>query len=87
MDKILSARLDESAIEELDRMSRRLGLTKKRFLEEAIRLRAAQAAEETDVWSETSGAWRRRESTPTTIRRARRAFEDSAGRHRHSGRS
>ncbi len=42
MDKIFSARLDEMAIDELNRRTRRLGLSKKQFLEEAIRLRAAQ---------------------------------------------
>jgi len=36
VDKIFSARLDEMAIDELNRCTRRLGLSKKQFLEEAI---------------------------------------------------
>ena len=40
MDKIISARLDESAIDEMERVVRRLGSTKKRFIEEATHLRA-----------------------------------------------
>ena len=56
---------------------------KRRFLEEAIRLRAQQsgAAGDADVWAETLGAWRRRESAPATIRRIRKRFRQSFQRH------
>lgn len=40
MDKVFSARLDERAIQEMTRVAKRLGMTKKEFLESAIRLRA-----------------------------------------------
>jgi hypothetical protein len=77
--KVLSARLDEAVVAELGRMVRRLGMTEKQFLEEAIRLRSRQAdnAENQDVWADTLGAWKRREKPETTIRKARRAFEES----------
>ena len=83
MDKIFSTRLDEAILDELNRVTRRLGVTKRRFLEEAIRLRAQQsgAAGDADVWAETLGAWRRRESAPAIVRRARRAFRRSFLRH------
>jgi predicted transcriptional regulator len=83
MEKIFSARLDEAILDELDRVTRRLGMTKKQFLEEAIRLRAQQlnGEAEVDVWAETLGAWKRAESPQTTIRTARRAFQRSFGRH------
>jgi hypothetical protein len=83
MEKIFSARLDEAILDELDRVTRRLGVTKKQFLEEAIRLRAQQLSGETgvDIWAETSGAWKRAEEPQTTIRTARRAFQRSFGRH------
>ena len=83
MDRVFSTRLDERTIDDLKRITKRLGLTKKRFLEEAIRLRAASADEREagDVWADTSGAWQRRESPRTTISRARRAFEQSVHRH------
>ncbi len=58
-------------------------MTKKQFLEEAIRLRAQQLSREAqvDVWAETLGAWQRAEEAETTIRNARRAFRRSFGRH------
>ncbi len=87
MDKIFSTRLDEAVLDELNRVTRRLGVTKRRFLEEAIRLRADQSGTtgDADVWAETLGAWRRRESAPAIIARARREFRRSFQR-RHRGR-
>ena len=84
MDKIFSARLDEEAIHEMESVTRRLGLTKKRFLEEAIRLHARQIGAKTgiDVWSETAGAWKRREAPLRTVAKARSAFEHSFKRYR-----
>ncbi len=83
MDKVFSTRLDESIIEELDRAVRRLKTTKKQFLKEAITLRVAAAANgRDDVWSETCGAWDRKETASVTVTRARRAFERSMHRHK-----
>jgi hypothetical protein len=83
MDKVFSTRLDEATLDELNRVTRRLGVTKRRFLQEAIRLRARQsdAAGDVDVWQETLGAWRRREGASTTIRRIRKQFRQSFHRH------
>ena len=83
MDKVFSTRLDEATLDELNRVTRRLGVTKRRFLEEAIRLRARQpdAAGDTDVWAETLGVWRRRATAPATIRRIRKQFRQSFQRH------
>ena len=83
MQKILSTRLDEAAVDDVGRVSRQLGISKKQFLEEAIRLRAEQAEREgeKDVWSETLGVWKRRESPADTVRAARKEFQDSFERH------
>ena len=83
MDRIFSTRLDEATLDELSRVARRLGISKRQFLQEAIRLRAQQFSrqEDVDVWAETLGAWHRREGTASTIRRARRAFQQSLERH------
>ena len=83
MQKILSVRVDESSIEELDRSARQLGLSKKQFIEEAIRLRAREAERRgaKDVWSETLGAWKRREPPASTVRAARQAFDKAFERH------
>jgi hypothetical protein len=87
MDKVLSARVDETVLDELDRVTKRRGITKKQFLEEAILGHAGStdAAAVPDVWTETCGTWRRREAGSTTIRRVRQAFNASMTRH-HRGR-
>lgn len=73
MSKVLSTRLDEDVIAELDRATRRLGITKKRFLEEAIRMRAEQSTveEKLRIIREASGAWVREERPEETIRQIR----------------
>lgn len=89
MDKVFSARLDERAIQEMTRVAKRLGMTKKEFLESAIRLRAQHldAQTGTDLWAETSGAWARDESSAVTSARSREAFEASFRRHHAQRRS
>lgn len=85
MDKIFSARLDESFLDEMDRIAHRLRMTKKEFLEGAIRLRVRelQAEYKTDIWRETLGAWKRDESPARTLERGKKAFRRSLNR-RHS---
>jgi len=83
MQKIFSTRLEEAILNEMERATRKLGISKRQFLEEAIQLRVERLSrdEEGDVWSETLGAWQRREPGATTIRRARRAFRHTFERH------
>jgi hypothetical protein len=58
VDKIFSTRLDEAFFDELSRLTRRLRIAKRRFIEEAIRLRTQQSgADDSDVWAETLGVW------------------------------
>lgn len=87
MDKIFSARLDEAVLDELERVTRKLKMTKRKFLEQAIHLCARRLSQEEteDVWSETLGAWERKERAETTIRKAREEFRRSFER-RHRGR-
>ncbi len=84
MERIFSARLDEAALDEMERVTRRLKMTKRKFLEEAIHLRAKQLREGVggDIWSETLGAWRRRERPETTISKSREEFQRAFERHR-----
>jgi len=86
MQKIFSTRLDEATLNEMERLTRKLGMSKRQFLEEAIQLRAERLnrEDEADVWSETLGAWRRSETPTTTIRRVRQAFQRGFER-RHRG--
>jgi hypothetical protein len=88
VEKIFSARIDEAALDEMERVTRRLKITKRKFLEEAIHLRAQQEdAKGSDVWSETLGAWKRKEKPETTIRKTRAAFQRSFMRHQREKRA
>jgi hypothetical protein len=82
MDKIMSARVDESVAALLDTLSRKLGRSKKHILEEALRGYAEHAEDgaSVDMLDETWGAWHRNDSPATTVRRARTAFRSSLGR-------
>jgi hypothetical protein len=76
MDKIFSARLDESALSEMDRVVHQQRMTKKKFLEQAIHLMAETLSgpDEKDVWEITRGAWKRKESAAETVRQIKTAF-------------
>ena len=79
MDRIFSARLDEAVLDELERVTRKLKMTKRRFLEEAIHIRARQlqGADSRDAWSETLGAWNRDKRPETSVAEAREALPDA----------
>ena len=91
MDKVLSTRLSPDAIATLEAASRRLGMTKKRFLEEAIQLRAEQP-EEDEVARQKRiadfeaaldaafGSWVRDEPPEETIRQIKESWEQDWNR-------
>ena len=83
MQKMFSARIDEAVLNELERVTRQRGISKRQFLEDAIREYAAEMSTQGDgdIWADTLGAWRRREQPETTIRRARQAFRRTFSRH------
>jgi len=82
MDKVLSARVDESVVTKIGVLARELHTTKKSIIEGAIRLFAEKMEEEQglDVFDLTCGAWSRNEAPQETVCRARRAFSDSMTR-------
>lgn len=86
MDRIFSTRIDEATIDVLDRATRQLRISKKRFIEEAIRLRAqaAPGGAGEDVWAETAGAWNRAETAASIVANSRRQFRRAFERH-HQG--
>jgi len=86
MDKVSSARVDEAVLDEMHRLTRKLGITKRQFLEEAIRSRAHESSRDdhADIWAETVGACNRKEGAIALIRTARRRFQRSFERH-HKG--
>ena len=83
MDKILSARVDESVVNRIGSLARRLRTSKKKIIETAIERYATQIDEEQDfdVFEHTCGVWRRQESARETVVKARKAFQRSIQRH------
>jgi len=69
MDKVLSTRLDERILAQLEEATRRLRISKKQFLEEAIELRAGGIAQGgfADVLASSAGAWAGRPGTTDQI--------------------
>ncbi len=83
MDKIMSTRVDESISFLIDNLSQTLHTSKKNIVETAIRMYSEKVntQKKIDVFAETSGAWKRKESASTTIKNARKTFNSSFTRH------
>jgi hypothetical protein len=83
MDKILSARIEESVVSRINSLARRLHTSKKKVIENAIEVYASKIDKEQgiDVFRETCGAWPREESPAQTVDMARKAFRNSIERH------
>ena len=83
MAAIFSTRLDEELIERLDRVSRAIGVSKKKLVEDALRAHLDEMGQidSPDVIDEACGAWKRREKPETTVRRVRKLFRDGLKRH------
>ncbi len=86
MDRIFSARLDDSVVHRISSLSHRLRIPKKKVLERAVMLLSDQEGEEkaTDFLDETFGSWQRKESPAELVRNARDAFRKSMERHKNS---
>ena len=82
MDKILSTRIDEQVAQTLDGLAVTLQTSKKRVVEDAIRLYSESVKEKPDPLEQSFGAWRRTEAPGALHRRMRAAFEDAMHRHR-----
>lgn len=81
MDKVFSTRIDEEIAQTLDGLAVTLRTSKKRIVEDAIRLYSETVKEKPDPLQKSFGAWRRTESPDELHRRMRAAFEDSMHRH------
>jgi len=84
VDKVFSARVDESVIERIGSLARRLRTSKKRIIESAVQTYAARIDQEEkfDVFAHTCGAWRRKEPAGQIVEDARTAFRNAMERHR-----
>ena len=83
MDKILSARVDESVAYMIDGLAKRLRTSKKSIIEQAVRSFAKQSVEQgqNDVFEKAFGAWKRDEPVQATVENARRRFQAAMRRH------
>ncbi len=84
MDKVFSARIDESAAALINSLARQLHSTKKQVVEQAIELFAAKVEheQETGILEQSFGAWKRNEGTQETVESSRAAFRGSMERFR-----
>jgi len=83
MDKIFSARVDESVIKKIGYLARLKNTSKKKIIEEAIETYTADIEKKTkqDVLMQTHGKWKRKESPSDTVKKGRKTFEKSIKRH------
>ncbi len=84
MDKIMSTRMDETVIQNIGMLARKLGISKKAVLENAVRLycKKMEAAQDLDILSNTFGSWKRDESTAETVKLVKDAMRKSQERYR-----
>ncbi len=84
MDKILSARVDESVLHRITSLARRLNTSKKKVIENAIHMYANKIdqQENQDVFELTNGVWHRKESARQIVDKTRKKFRDSMERHK-----
>ena len=76
MDKIFSTRLDEDLIRRIDRFVRDRSISKKKFIEKALREYLDHVGEkmEDDIIDSSFGAWERDETPSETWSQARQVF-------------
>ena len=82
MDKVFSTRMDEAVVQTLDSLAATLRTSKKRIVEDAIRLYSESVEARPDSFEAAFGAWRRSESPEQLHRRIRATFGDSMRRRR-----
>ncbi len=83
MDKILSARVNETVLQKIGMLARQLRTTKKAIIEAAILAYAQkiETAEKTDVFAQTLGSWQRQEKPAQTRDEIRSKFNQGMKRH------
>lgn len=79
MQRNISARVEESTVDLINRIAREKKLTKKRIIEEAIKhfWQEIDTEKGPGLFQTSFGAWKRDESSKKTVRRAREAFNKS----------
>ena len=84
MDQVFSTRLDKDLIKKMNRFIQEKSITKKSFVEKAIRslLNRKPNEEELDIIDRSFGAWKRYESASETWAKGRKTITGGLDRHR-----
>jgi len=84
MDKIMSTRIDETVIQHIGLLAKKLGTSKKAVLENAVRCYSEKviAEEDFDILADTFGSWQRDESAAETVQSIKGTMRKSQERHR-----
>jgi hypothetical protein len=85
MDKVFSGRIDDRIQEQISNLAHQLNTSKKAVIEKAILLFSKKVEKENkvDIFDQTCGIWKRRESPGQTVKKIRQAFRKSM--HRYEG--
>ncbi len=83
MDRILSARVDDVIVNKISFLAQKLHLSKKKIIEGAVRMyaREMESTADMNVFTQTSGAWKRSETVEETVHHAKNSFRMSMERH------
>lgn len=84
MDKIMSTRIDESVIQRIGMLAKKLGKSKKAILENAVQCYAEKidALKDVDILAQTLGSWQRDESANDTILNIKSTMRKSQERYK-----
>ena len=83
MDRILSARINDSIYRKINELSKKMHTSKKSVIESAILLLVKQFDQKskTDVFFDTCGIWERTENVQDTVSEIKTAFRNSMERY------
>ena len=84
MDKIMSTRIDESVIQRIGMLAKKLNTTKKAVIENAIQhyAKKIESDQDIDILVHTLGRWQRDESAAETVQRIRGKMRRSQERYK-----
>jgi hypothetical protein len=84
MDKIMSTRIEESVIQQIAILAKKLNTTKKAIIENAIQHYAEKIAfeQDIDILGHTCGIWQREEPPADTIQNIKDKMRQSQERYR-----
>lgn len=84
MDKIMSTRIDESVIQRIGMLAKKLNTTKKAVIENAIQhyAKKIESDQDIDILLHTLGTWQRDESAAETVQRIRGKMRRSQERYK-----